>query len=318
MVASWKDILRHPLSAEYEDITGPAWFAFTLFLKNFGIVGGRKITLHEGMVLDGWQLLRGCIECNVEPEFQTLPEGTDAETYIEAMNDKRRHQESQESMNRRAEARRLRVAEALHAGESQSSIAKKEKVSRKTIDKDRKKIDEDATVAPPKGKVTGTDGKKYPAKKPKIRCAKCMRLWPHSETSTKQCPQCAELRKSAKKPELDDAGQPVGQFDDAGNVVPQRLIGVFAMSESFKELALHLHRAADTFKKIEESPAKEGKPLRKGPFESFAIILRRAEERARNLRPSLVCGGNEACDGCAKCRELGWLTSEQVAVTEKI
>ena len=48
-----KQLERHPLSKEYSDITGPAREQMLATLKNWGIVNDRKITIHDGKVLDG-------------------------------------------------------------------------------------------------------------------------------------------------------------------------------------------------------------------------------------------------------------------------
>ena len=48
-MADWKDLRRHPLSAEYEDIVGPAWYRFTLKMKRSGFLPGHPIMLHEGV-----------------------------------------------------------------------------------------------------------------------------------------------------------------------------------------------------------------------------------------------------------------------------
>ena len=47
---------------EYRDITGPAWFRFTLKMRKVGFLQAFPIILHEQMVIDGWQRLRACIE----------------------------------------------------------------------------------------------------------------------------------------------------------------------------------------------------------------------------------------------------------------
>lgn len=124
------------------------------------------------------------------------------------------------------------------------------------------------------------------------------------------CRECQRIESGA--PPKAPKPLPGPLVDSAGVVVPTQLVGVFETVPLFKELALHLHRAADVFKKIEESPAKEAKPLKKGPYEEFSIILRRAEERARNLVPTMLherCG-NDGCDGC---KGRGWLTAEEAA-----
>ena len=53
---NWKQLLRHPLSADYEDLTGREWQLFVDGVRKYGILGNRAITLYEGKIIDGWQL----------------------------------------------------------------------------------------------------------------------------------------------------------------------------------------------------------------------------------------------------------------------
>lgn len=129
---NWKALERHPLSAEYPDILGRAWEQFVANLREHGIVGDRKVTLHDGMVIDGWQLYRGCLEAGIRPEFQPIPKGIDPEAFVETINDHRRH-ETQEQAMRRAEERRQRVAAARASGMSQRAIAEQEGVSQSQV-----------------------------------------------------------------------------------------------------------------------------------------------------------------------------------------
>lgn len=165
----WKHLKRHPLSAEYRDITGPAWFRFCQRLKSIGFLARFPIILLDGEVLDGWQRLRGCIETNVEPTFEKLADGVDPEEYVEAVNDERRHETSDERQERIE-----RIAERRKAGESLRTIAEAEGISEAQT---RRDLEAAISGAPGGGapeietkeeppKVTGRDGKKYDAKKP--------------------------------------------------------------------------------------------------------------------------------------------------------
>ena len=69
--ATWKELERHPLSAEYRDITGKAWERFLCKFK-LGFNKAFPIYLHEGKVIDGWQRLRACLELGIEPIFTDL------------------------------------------------------------------------------------------------------------------------------------------------------------------------------------------------------------------------------------------------------
>jgi hypothetical protein len=164
---NWKTLERHPLSADYVNIDGPAWDAFVGSLRVNGILNDRRITLYEGKVLDGWQLLRGCIEADITPKFQQLPEGVDPETFVEVMNDRRRHEDA-ETLRRRAQARRERVAAARAEGMSQRAIAEQEGVSQTQVQRDLGAVtDTGVSVDPPGGTITGIDGKKRKASKKK-------------------------------------------------------------------------------------------------------------------------------------------------------
>lgn len=86
----------------------------------------------------------------------------------------------------RREARRERIAEARAEGQSIRAIAKAEKVSRATVERDLK--DQGVTGVTPE-KVKGEDGKEYPSK-PDLRCERCKRTGGDGS----KCPRCIELR----------------------------------------------------------------------------------------------------------------------------
>src|SRR5262245_5437466 len=131
----WKNLKRHPLSEPYPDIRGPAWDQFVADVSEHGILNDRKVTVHDGMILDGWQLYRSCVELNVKPKVQPLPKGLTPDQFVQIVNDNRRH-ESQERLEHRAAERRERVAQAKLDGSSNRAIAAVEGVSEKTIRND--------------------------------------------------------------------------------------------------------------------------------------------------------------------------------------
>ncbi len=199
----WKKLERHPLSAAYPDISGRAWTQFVEDVKEYGILNKRKIVLHEGKVIDGWQLYRACIEADKKPVFEELklPSGLTADEWVKIQQENRRH-ESQEILERRATERRERVATARIAGQSTRTIAKQEGVSDTTIQRDIKEIASTAppgAVEPPDGKIVGQDGKKRDATKstpdPKdLWCDNCKR----AGRSPAGCKACKAMRDSAK------------------------------------------------------------------------------------------------------------------------
>ncbi len=165
---NWKKLERHPLSALYADIEGSAFTALVANLKKHGNPSKRKVILHEGKILDGWQFYRACKVLNftVKPEFGLLPKGVDAADYVETVNDHRRH-ESQAQALSRIEARRERVETARNEGKSIRTIADEEGVAPATVQRDLEESGVPGGTPEQNGHtVTGRDGKSYPATKP--------------------------------------------------------------------------------------------------------------------------------------------------------
>ncbi len=201
----WRGLKRHPLSARYEDIKGRTWERYKENIKERGILNERKVMMYEGMVIDGWQLQRACVETDIKPTYKELklPKNTTAEEWVETVNDLRRH-ESQELVMQRADERRERVAAARAEGQSTRAIAETEGVSPKTIRNDLEAITGEGTQCePPDGKVTGQDGRQQPATrfilptgeaKPTIFCSRCQRVSP-----VKDCAACKIARREARE-----------------------------------------------------------------------------------------------------------------------
>jgi transposase len=162
--SNWRDLKRQPLSAEYPDLPSEEGNRMRAGLKEYGNIGDRRITLFEGMVLDGWQLLQACICENLEPKFQELVDG-DPAAFVEIMNDTRRH-ENLETVRLRAEKRRKRVVAARQQGQSIRAIAKAENVSPATVHSDLNTPGVQGEHLPEK--VEGSDGKSYSASRPKL------------------------------------------------------------------------------------------------------------------------------------------------------
>ena len=68
----WRELKRHPLSAEYADIAGKAWERFVENFRQRGNVGDRPVVLSDGMVLDGWQLLKQLVKPGTRPPFPVV------------------------------------------------------------------------------------------------------------------------------------------------------------------------------------------------------------------------------------------------------
>lgn len=180
---NWRELERHPLSAEYEDLTGPEWDHFVEDMDEIGFDPKRPIVLFEDKILDGWQRHRACLECDIVPAYIPLQIGADAAAFVRIANDNRRH-ETEYAREKRLMARRGLVASKRAEGVSTRAIAKELGVSKTTVVKDIEFSDVFApaevsapkteSASPPSGgqgcppatKVTGTDGKVYEAKKP--------------------------------------------------------------------------------------------------------------------------------------------------------
>ncbi len=212
--AQWKRLQRHALSAEYKDITGDRWEELVVGLKTYGFLPGHEIVLCEGKVLDGWQRLRACIEANVKPTFKGPSRGISPENYVHLVNDPRRH-ETPEDRAERVAKRQERVAAARVEGQSLRAIAEAEGISHTQVADDIKASgvnpvytssnegDENSDSATPAEaseppKVTGRDGKTYPAKKPRVLCDRCQRVAPGiGVPNCTACKEAASAKPSA-------------------------------------------------------------------------------------------------------------------------
>ena len=130
---------RHPLSAEYDDIGGIRYNRMVKHIQRHGIVD-RKICLHEGKVLDGWQMLRAIKFLNstgldIRPEFCELPQTMTAEEYVEIKNDLRRS-EDEDVVSKRIKARIDKAKKLFEEGASRREIAAETKVSVAQVERD--------------------------------------------------------------------------------------------------------------------------------------------------------------------------------------
>jgi hypothetical protein len=278
---NWKKLERHPLSAEYRDITGRAWDRFVSNLRENGLVGRRPVVIHDGKVLDGWQLLRGCVEAGIKPEFAHLPEGTDPQTFVETANDHRRH-ETQEAAVKRIEDRRERVAASRRQGKSIRIIADEEGVGVGTVQRD---LDASTvppgTVEPEGGKVKGKDQKTRPAKNQ------------------------AKKRKSTVPP---GTVEPPGDADESviedveGVPVPEQARVAFLGAPAMTEVGRDIDAIGQRVKAISETPA--GRLVQ---YEDVRLHLKNAKGGVIQNKPTHVC---PLCQGkrkdCQCCKGTGW------------
>lgn len=312
----WRKLERHSISAEYRDISGPAFYRLKLKLQRHGILGGRKITLHEGKVLDGWQMYRACLDTDIEPEFAELPEGMDAREFVEVVNDERRHETPAEAAERKA-ARLKAAGEARVEGKSLRQIAEELEVSVSTVSRDLEQIEQEKQSGVPYGTpdlpetppvVTGKDGKTYKTKV--VLCRHCEHRMAVGKPLIGGCEECAKLRKiiKPKKEKVVEEEGPV--VDDSGAVVPQRLIPVFKTLKDFEQAEKILNQCAKAFQKIEQGPTKGWKPAKgKTHYQLFYKTFGEARKRLKAMKPSLVCTICAGDGGCSFCFD-GWMSHE--------
>jgi hypothetical protein len=209
-ITRWKTLERHQLSKRYPDLKGQAWKDFLQNFRECGVLD-RSVVIYEGMVLDGWQFYRACLECDLKPKFINLPKGMDPEVFVETKNDHRRH-EGEEAAGKRIAERRERVAAAREAGKSLRAIADHEDIAVSTVQEDLEKEStvRGGTVVPSDGKVTGQDGRvrtATPAQPQQILCDRCQRTGP-----VKDCPNCEKARNKPQRTAQKKSGSI--KFDD--------------------------------------------------------------------------------------------------------
>ena len=167
-----------------------------------------------------------------------------AKEECERLNFQRRHS-PEELLRANRIARLERIAARRQQGESTRAIAEAEKVSQTQVQADLAEAGEHPPCSPAdsnerssksstyqSGKITGKDGKDYPAKRPPILCERCKRVG----TATPDCEGCKEARKAAridshgrkiKKPKKPKA--PRGELkDQLGNILPDSCRDAFA------------------------------------------------------------------------------------------
>jgi hypothetical protein len=204
---NWKSYKRHPLSAEYPDLEGEEFTLLVHSLQQSGFDRTKPITLTgDREVLDGWQRQRACIEAGVKPEYrQFSPKwGLTEEEFVAANNDRRRH-ESAATIERRARERRERIAAGRQQGKSLRTLADEEGVHESTVRSDLDKVTAGGgAVTPPDDTVTGQDGRKQPARKPKhpreLACAACIRAERVGQPVPAKCDECKKLIKANRQP----------------------------------------------------------------------------------------------------------------------
>lgn len=165
----------HPLATLIPEMTAQQYAELRDDIKANGLRDA--ITLLDGMILDGRHREKACREAGVEPFYEDFP-GGDPEAFVISRNLKRRHLTADQQKTL-ADARRKKVAQMRSEGMSTRKIAAELGVSNKTVHDDLSQppvtpvTPEPEKPAPSPPRVTGRDGKTYPAKrvrsKPHVR-----------------------------------------------------------------------------------------------------------------------------------------------------
>lgn len=215
-VDDWKNLERHPLSAEYKNLSQRERTDIGKSMQEFGFLPERAIVLgpdkdDDGKlkILDGWQRYTVAVEADIEPVFRHAPAEIPQHVYVEMVNDRRRH-EDQDVIKARIKARRERVAAALREGKSQGAIAQEEGVAQGTVSADAAKLAAGGVdVTPAGGKIVGADGREQTPKE-KGWCARCTRMG----VQASGCKGCKKKRvkKAAKKKAAKPAPKSNGQL----------------------------------------------------------------------------------------------------------
>jgi hypothetical protein len=161
-----RELEFHPLAAKYPLMPDAVLSEFAANMQD-GYDDAFPIWLYEGKIIDGRNRYLAAQATGMEPTFMEY-EGDDPAGFVETANFHRRHLTEEWLMQHRLE-RVQRVAEARQEGQSLRTIAENEKVSLAQV---REDVEDAAvhlgcTAEPKEGTVTGKDGKKHPARKPR-------------------------------------------------------------------------------------------------------------------------------------------------------
>ena len=172
----------------------------------------------ERYLIDGHNTLKICEREEIKPPTPREFHFESREEILEWIGE---HQHSRRNLSVEAKhaervKRRDRVMAMRQAGESNRAIAEKENISEKTVrhdvavssappsaprndDTSRQGADPSApSKVPDTPKVTGKDGKQYPAAKQKILCVHCQTLVRKSLALPTRCEECSELNRTKR------------------------------------------------------------------------------------------------------------------------
>lgn len=326
-VRYWKPLERHPLSAEYADLRGNDRKELLDGIKEKGFDKRKPIVLARDeaddgkmKILEGWQRQTVCVELDIKPNYIPLPRGYTQEEFVAQENDHRRH-ESEQAKEKRLAARRERVAALREEGKSIREIADEEDVSKTTIERDIEEISSGVpggTPEPESGKVTGKDGKEYPASKPEpIRCESCKRKIRVGIVLPKGCQQCKELRGEQTDKKKRDPKPDTAPKDRFGVEIPKKCRAAYAdpwIPETIaflRELEKNIRgkRVADGMKKrASHYPFMVEKDF----VDGIGFVMNGLDDLIGHLEANGPAGVCPSCDGagCASCKLSGLVPEE--------
>lgn len=168
----------HPIANRYPLLEGAERAAFK---EDVRVNGLRQATLwrYEGKILDGRNRFTICDELGTTDQIYWADyEGDDPEGFVHSLNRFRRHLD--------ADARRLVVADLRSQGKSVRTIATELGLPKSTVQNDLSAgselgVPSGTPAAPLTGEVTGKDGKKYPARKPRKKKDESAESLPNGE-----------------------------------------------------------------------------------------------------------------------------------------
>jgi ParB-like chromosome segregation protein Spo0J len=124
----------HPLASVDPLLEGAEYAALIEDIRQHGL--HESIVLCDGMIVDGRNRYRACLEAGVEPRFREMLFGSDADAiaYLDSANWHRRHLTPEQKRDRIA--RRIKADPLL----SDRQIAEQERSSHPTVAKVRRKL----------------------------------------------------------------------------------------------------------------------------------------------------------------------------------
>lgn len=325
----------HPFAEKFPLLEGDE---FEAFKKSIQQTKGNEQPIAYRLVkgkeqgLDGRNRARACSELKIKCNKKLVALKDDqVKDFIARRNIHRRHMTK--------EMRQAIVAE-LHAdGESARQIADVVGVSHPTVLKDI--AESGGKFLPPENetppnnhsetngspeKVTGRDGKEYPATKPKILCERCARNVRTGRAIVEPCQMCKEARQGARTPKPPkNPTEPTEHVDAFGTPLPKRCKDAYCDPWIQKAIDfLGTTSAAFWGERLADGLSK-----RKRHYPHFNVkdfvdgvamagnTLDQLLEHLKEKRPAGVCPPCEGA-GCPDCKQSGLVPRAEYAKLKKI